>query len=81
MIFHLGYQYDGNGRTRIVMCSRAQQRLKALFAQCDKLVPPPLNDMEVPTHFPNGQIEDVTIEMPNPLAKGEFALTSQVEGA
>ncbi len=70
MIFHLGYQYDGNGRARIVMCSRAQPQVKALFAQCDKLVLPPLNNMEVPTHFLDGQIEDVTIEMPNPFAEG-----------
>jgi len=55
--------------------------MKALFAQCDKLVPPPLNNMEVPTHFPDGQIEDVTIEMPNPFTEREFALTFQMEGA
>jgi hypothetical protein len=37
--------------------------------------------MEVPTHIPNGRIEDVTIETSNLLMEGEFALMSQVEGA
>jgi hypothetical protein len=81
MIFHLGYRYDGNGRVLIVMCSKAQPQVEALFAQCDKLVPHPLNGMEVPTHFPDGSTKDVAIETPNPLAEGKFTLTSQVEGA
>jgi hypothetical protein len=31
MLFHLGYQYDGNGQTRIIMCSTHPQ-VKTLFA-------------------------------------------------
>jgi hypothetical protein len=39
MLFHLGYQYDGNGRARVVMCSKAHPQVKALFARCGGLVP------------------------------------------
>ncbi len=38
MLFHLGYLYDGNGRTRVVMCSKAHPWVKALSAQCGGLV-------------------------------------------
>jgi hypothetical protein len=31
MLFHLGYQYDGNGQTRITMCLTHPQ-VKALCA-------------------------------------------------
>jgi hypothetical protein len=31
ILFHLGYQYDGNGRAGIVMCSKTHPRVKALF--------------------------------------------------
>jgi hypothetical protein len=54
MFFHLDYEYDGNGQARVVMCSKAHSLVKALFAQCGGLVPPPLNNMEVPTHIPDG---------------------------
>jgi hypothetical protein len=54
-LFHLGYQYDGNGQARITMCSKAHLWVKALFAQCGGLFPPPLNDMEVPSHILDGQ--------------------------
>jgi hypothetical protein len=40
--------------------------VKTLFAQCGGFVPPPLNDMEIPTHILDGQIEDVVMEMLNP---------------
>jgi len=35
-------------------CARAHPKAKALFVQCGGLVPPPLDNMEVPTHFPDG---------------------------
>jgi hypothetical protein len=54
MLFHLGYRYDGNEQAGIVLCSKAHPWVKALFAQCGGLVPPPLNNMEAPTHIPNG---------------------------
>jgi hypothetical protein len=54
--------------------------MKALFALCGGLVPPPLNDMEVPTHIPNGQIEDVAIKTLNPLVEGEYVSMFQMEG-
>jgi hypothetical protein len=80
MFFHLGYQYDGNKQASIVVCSKAHPWVKALFAQCGGLVRPPLNNMEVPAHIPNGQTKDVAMEMSNPLVEGDFVLTSQVEG-
>jgi hypothetical protein len=55
--------------------------VKALFVQCDKLVFPPQNNMKVLTHFPNGQTNDVAIEMSNLSMEGKFTLTFQVEGA
>jgi len=45
------------------------------------LVPPSLNDMEVPTHIPNGRTKDVAMEMLNPLVEGESISTFQMEGA
>ncbi len=80
MLFHLGYQYDGNGQARVILCSREQ--LNALFAQCGKFVPQPLklNDMEVLAHFSNGRIKDVAIEMSNLSMEGKYVSTSQVEG-
>ncbi len=62
------------------MCSKAHPQVKSLFARYG-LALPPLQNMEVPTHIPNGRIEDVTIETSNLLMEGEFALMSQVEGA
>ncbi len=53
--------------------------MKALFVQ-GGLVLPPLYDMEVLTHIPNGQTKDMTIETLNLLMEGEFSLTFQVEG-
>jgi hypothetical protein len=32
MLFHFGYQYDGNGQVGIVVCSRTHPPMKALFA-------------------------------------------------
>jgi len=81
MLFHSRYWYDGNGWNGVPMCSKAHPWVKALFAQFGGLVPPLLNDMEVPTHISNGWIEDVTIKTSIPLMEGEFALTSQMEGA
>ncbi len=54
MLFQLDYRYDGNGQTGIVVCSKAHAWVKTLFAQCGGLVPPPLNDMEIPAHIMNG---------------------------
>jgi hypothetical protein len=81
MFFHLGYQYDGNGRARIVMCLKARPWVKALFAQCGGLVPLPLNNMEVLAHISYGQIENVAMETSNPLVERKFVSTSQMEGA
>jgi hypothetical protein len=55
--------------------------VKAIFAQCGGLVPPPLNDMGVPTHIPYGLTKDVAMETLNLSMEGEFILTSQMEGA
>ncbi len=63
------------------MCSKAHPQVKTLFAQCSGLIFPPLNNMEVPTHIPNGRIEDVAMETSNHLVEGNFFLTSQMEGA
>jgi len=54
MLFHLGYQYDGNGRAGIVMSLKAHPWVNALFGRCGGLVFPPLNSMEVPTHISDG---------------------------
>jgi hypothetical protein len=81
MFFHLGYRCDGNGRIGSVTCSNAHPQVKALFAWCGGLVPPPLNNMEVPAHILNGQIEDVAMEILNPWMEGEFPSTFQVERA
>jgi hypothetical protein len=84
MLFHLGYQNDGNGWIGVAMCSKAHLGVKAMFSQCGGPVLPPLNDMEVPTHIPNGRIEDVAIEtfmgVWNLSVEREFALTFQMEG-
>jgi hypothetical protein len=40
--------------------------VKALFAQCVRLVLPRLNDMEVLAHVPNGWTKDVAMKMSNP---------------
>jgi hypothetical protein len=63
------------------MCSKAHPRVKALFVYYDGLVLTPLNDMEILAHILNGRIEDVTIEMSNPLMEGKFVLMFQVKGA
>jgi hypothetical protein len=65
---------------KVAVCSKAHPRVKALFARCGGLVPPPLNDMEVPAHIPDGWIEDVAMDMPNPSMEGEYILTFQVKG-
>jgi len=44
-----------------------------LFARCGGLFLPPLNDMEVPAHIPDGRMEDVAMEMSNPSVQGESA--------
>jgi hypothetical protein len=71
MIFHLGYRYDNNGQIGIAMCSKTHPRVKALFAQCGGLVPPPFNNMEVLAHIPNGQTKDVAMETLNPSMEGK----------
>jgi hypothetical protein len=50
----LGYQYDGNGKAGIAMCSKSHPQVKALFAQCGVLIFPPLNGMEIPAHISDG---------------------------
>ncbi len=80
IFFHFFYRYDGNRWARVVMCSKAHPHVKALFAQCGGLVPPPLNDMEVLANIPNGWTEDVVIKTLNPLLERKFALMFQVEG-
>jgi hypothetical protein len=80
MFFHLGYRCDGNGQARIEMCSRAHPRMKGLFAECGELVPPPLNDMEVPAHILDGWTEDVAMATLNPSMGREYVSMSQVEG-
>ncbi len=55
MPFHLGYQYDGSGQARVVMCSKAHPCVRTLFAQCGGLVPLPLNDMEILTQSQMGE--------------------------
>jgi hypothetical protein len=55
--------------------------VKALFAQCGKLVLPPLNDMEILAHFLDGRTEDMAIEILNISVEGKSILMSQVEGA
>jgi len=72
MFFHLGYQYDGDGWVGVSMCSIAHLGVKALFAQCGGLVPPPLNDMEVLAHISNGWTKDMAIETTNPSMEGNF---------
>lgn len=52
MPFHLGYQYDDNGWTKVTLCSKAQPQVKALFAWYGKFAFAPLDNMEIPTHFP-----------------------------
>jgi hypothetical protein len=54
--------------------------VKALFAQCDGLVLPQLNHMEMLAHILDGQIEDMVIETSNPSMEGKIILTFQVEG-
>jgi hypothetical protein len=81
ILFHLDYRYDGNGRTGIVVCSKAHPWVKRLFSQCGGLVPPPINDMEVLAHISNGRIEDVVMETLHPSMEGKFVLTSQMEEA
>ncbi len=76
MLLYLGYWYDGNGRTRVIVCSKAHPRVKALFAWCGGLVPTPLNDMEVSAHILNGWTKDMAMEMSNPLVEGEYAARS-----
>jgi hypothetical protein len=73
MLFHLGYQHDGSGQIGVTMCSKAWTQVKALFANCEGIIFQPLDNIFVPA--PNGSIENVTIEMPNPLVEGEFVLT------
>jgi hypothetical protein len=81
MLLHLGYWYDGNGQVGVIVCSRAQPWVKALFAWCGRLVLPPLNDMEVLAHFLDGQIKNVTIETSNHLLEGKFVLMFQIKRA
>ncbi len=81
MFFHLDYWYDGNGWTRITMCSRTHPWVETLFAQCGELVPPPLNDIKVLAHLLAEQTKDIAIEMPNLKVEGKSTLTFQMEGA
>jgi hypothetical protein len=62
------------------MCSKAHPHVRALFARCDGLVLPQLNDTEASSHTLDGRIEDVAIKMPNLLMEGKFALMFKVEG-
>jgi hypothetical protein len=62
------------------MCSKAHPWVKTLFAQCDGLVPPHLNHMEMSAHILDGQIEDMAIETSNPSMEGNFISMFQMEG-
>jgi hypothetical protein len=62
MLFHFGYQHDGNWWVGVTMCSKTWAQVKALFANCEGIIFQPLYNMFVPTF--NGSIENVTIEMP-----------------
>jgi hypothetical protein len=53
--------------------------VKALFTNCEGIVPRPPNDMFGLT--PNGSIQNVAIETPNMLVKIEFVSMSKMEGA
>jgi hypothetical protein len=57
MLFRLGDQYDGNGQVGVSVLKSIAMG-EGLIAQYGKLFPPPLNNMEIPTHFRNGQIEE-----------------------
>jgi hypothetical protein len=59
---------------------KGTSRVKTLFVQCDGLVPPPLTNMELPTHIPNGRKEDVAIKTLNPLMEGKSISMFQEEG-
>ncbi len=72
MVFHLGYQYDGNGLGNYNVFKGTLQ-VKTLFSWCGKFFPPPLNNMEVPAHFPDVWIKDVAIETHNLLVEIEYA--------
>ncbi len=80
MLFHLGYWCDGNGWTRVVVCSTSHPWVKTLFARCGGLVPPLLKVMEIPRCISKGWIESVVMETLNLLMEREFTLTSQMEG-
>jgi hypothetical protein len=56
MIFHLGYQHDGNERIFIVMCLKAQAQVELLFTTCGKMIFQPLDDVVVLA--PNEPIEN-----------------------
>jgi hypothetical protein len=58
-----------------MVCSKAQPQVKALFAQCDKLVFPPQNNMKVLANFLDGQANNVAIEMLNLSMEGKSTLT------
>jgi hypothetical protein len=79
IIFHLGYQHNGSGKVGLVMCLKAWAQFKPLFATCGRIVLWLIDDMVVLTL--DGRIDNVPIKAPNPLVKGEFPLTFQVEGA
>ncbi len=78
MLFHLSYWHDGNGQVGVVMCSKAHAQVKALFSNCEGIVPWPPNDIFVPTL--NGSIHSMAIKMPNPLVEGKSISVFQVEG-
>jgi hypothetical protein len=71
---------DGNGWTRVTMCSRTHPWVNTLFAQYGRLVLPPLNDIEVLAHFLNEQKKTLLLKC-QILKWKSFISTFQVEGA
>lgn len=78
MFFHLGYQHDDNGWVGVAICSKAHAQMKALFTSCGGIILWPINDMFIIA--PNGSLENVAIETPNPLVEGKYISRFQVEG-
>ncbi len=60
------------------MCLKERAQVKALFVNCGRIVPQPLDDIFGLT--PNGSIQNVAIETSNLLVEGEFVSMSKMEG-
>jgi hypothetical protein len=64
-----------------LLCVQHIHKWRHYFARYGGLAPPPLINMEVSTHIPNGWTKDVAMETPNPLVEREYVSTFQVGGA